>query len=209
MLAQILSTAALESRTNEDLARHLERVKKEGVATPMGQVFRALGWSLPGWGTLGEDGKPVDARTGRQLRAMDRIVALAPDATGAGQAMGRDDLRRHRATERRTARPGGLDSRSRQTSDRRAQARLGDRRPGAFAGRGGDLRRRLAAARRRAGETRSAAKGPGVLPVAPAAHAADPPGRRDPAREAQAPPHAARVPRRDLPGAASSHGSPR
>jgi len=80
MLAQILSTAALESKTNEDLARHLERVKKEGVATPMGQVFRALGWSLPGWGTLGEDGKPVDARTGRQLKAMDRIVALAPDA---------------------------------------------------------------------------------------------------------------------------------
>ena len=80
LLAQVLSTAALESKTNEDLARHLERVKKEGVATPMGQVFRALGWSLPGWGTLVEDGKPVDARAGRQLKAMDRIVALAPDA---------------------------------------------------------------------------------------------------------------------------------
>ena len=80
MLAQILSTAALESKTNEDLARHLERVKQEGVATPMGQVFRALGWSLPGWGTIGEEGKTVDARTGRQLKAMDRIVALAPDA---------------------------------------------------------------------------------------------------------------------------------
>jgi hypothetical protein len=80
LLAQILSTAALESKTNEDLARHLDRVKKEGVATPMGQVFRALGWSLPGWGTIGEDAKAGDARTGRQLKAMDRIVALAPDA---------------------------------------------------------------------------------------------------------------------------------
>jgi len=80
MLAQILSTAALESKTNEDLARHLDRVKKEGVATPMGQVFRALGWSLPGWGTIGGEGKAVDERTGRQLQAMDRIVALAPDA---------------------------------------------------------------------------------------------------------------------------------
>jgi len=79
MLAQILSTAALESKTNEDLARHLEQVKKEGIATPMGQVFRALGWSLPGWGTIGEEGKGVDARAGRQLKAMDRIVALAPD----------------------------------------------------------------------------------------------------------------------------------
>jgi hypothetical protein len=80
LLAQILSTAALESKTNEELAQHLERVKKEGVATPMGQVFRALGWSLPGWGTIGEEGKPIDARAGRQLKAMDRIVALAPDA---------------------------------------------------------------------------------------------------------------------------------
>jgi len=80
MLAQVLATAALESKTNEDLARHLERVKKEGVATPMGQVFRALGWSLPGWGTIGEDGKPIDAKSGRQLKAMNRIVALAPDA---------------------------------------------------------------------------------------------------------------------------------
>ena len=47
MLAQVLATAALESKTNADLARHLERVKKEGVATPMGQVFRTLGWGLP------------------------------------------------------------------------------------------------------------------------------------------------------------------
>jgi hypothetical protein len=39
-----------------------------------------LGWSLPGWGAIGEEGKTVDARTGRQLKAMDRIVALAPDA---------------------------------------------------------------------------------------------------------------------------------
>jgi hypothetical protein len=80
MLAQVLATAALESKTNEDLARHLERVKQEGVATPMGQVFRTLGWSLPGWGTIGDEGKTIDARTGRQLKAMDRIVALAPDA---------------------------------------------------------------------------------------------------------------------------------
>jgi hypothetical protein len=78
-LAQILATAALESKTNEDLARHLERVKKEGVATPMGQVFRALGWSLPGWGAMTEDGKVVDPGSGRPLQAMNRIVALAPD----------------------------------------------------------------------------------------------------------------------------------
>jgi Domain of unknown function (DUF4388) len=80
VLAQVLSTAALESKTNEDLARHLEHVQREGVATPMAKVFRALGWSLPGWGMLGDEGRAADPRTGRQLAAMDRIVALAPDA---------------------------------------------------------------------------------------------------------------------------------
>jgi hypothetical protein len=80
LIAQVLATAALESKTNEDLARHLERVKKEGIATPMGQVFRALGWSLPGWGAIGEEGKVLDPGSGRTLQAMNRIVALAPDA---------------------------------------------------------------------------------------------------------------------------------
>jgi hypothetical protein len=88
MLAQVLSTAALESKTNEDLAKHLERVKQEGVATPMGQVFRALGWSLPGWGTIGEDNKPIDVKTGRKLKAMDRIVALAPNAVERAKRWG-------------------------------------------------------------------------------------------------------------------------
>src|SRR6185436_9843238 len=88
MLAQILSTAALESKTNDDLARHLERVTQEGVATPMGQVFRALGWSLPGWGTIGDDNKPIDVKTGRKLKAMDRIVALAPNAVERAKRWG-------------------------------------------------------------------------------------------------------------------------
>ena len=80
MLAQVLATAALESKTNEDLARHLERVKQEGVATPMGQVFRTLGWSLPGWGTIGEEDRPsTPARAGSSRRWI-AIVALAPDA---------------------------------------------------------------------------------------------------------------------------------
>lgn len=80
MIAQVLSTAALESKTNDDLARHLERAGKDGVATPMAQVFRTLGWSLPGWGPLGDEKSSADPRSGRHLKAMDRIVELAPDA---------------------------------------------------------------------------------------------------------------------------------
>ena len=81
LLAQILATAALESKSNEELAQHLERIKKEGVATPMGQVFRALGWSLPGWGEIAEKGEAGEpAPLARHLEAMNRIVALAPDA---------------------------------------------------------------------------------------------------------------------------------
>jgi hypothetical protein len=57
LIAQVLATAALESKTNDDLARHLARVEKEGVATPMAQVFRTLGWSLPGWGPMGEEAR--------------------------------------------------------------------------------------------------------------------------------------------------------
>ena len=80
LIAQLLATAALESKTNDDLAGHLDRIQRDGVATPMAQVFRTLGWSLPGWGMVGVDGAPADPRVGRQLKAMDRIVALAPDA---------------------------------------------------------------------------------------------------------------------------------
>jgi len=45
----------------------------------MGQVFRALGWNLPGWTAVGPQGEVV-APAGRSLEAMNRIVALAPDA---------------------------------------------------------------------------------------------------------------------------------
>ena len=81
LLSQILSTAALQSKSDEDLARHLARVQQEGVAAPMGQIFRALGWSLPGWTIpAGEKGEFLPAPPGRPIEAMNRIVALAPDA---------------------------------------------------------------------------------------------------------------------------------
>lgn len=83
LLARVLATAALDSRTDADLARHLETVRAEGVADSMGKVFRALGWSLPGWTTVGVEGGEsalLQAPAGKPLEAMNRIVALAPDA---------------------------------------------------------------------------------------------------------------------------------
>lgn len=78
-LAQVLTTAALEARTDGELSQHMEKVRGTGNAAPMGQVFRALGWNLPGWTAVGPQGEVV-APQGRSLEAMNRIVALAPDA---------------------------------------------------------------------------------------------------------------------------------
>src|SRR5262249_17539646 len=64
----------------DELTRHLEKIRGQGIATPMGDVFRTLGWSLPGWTAAGADGETVPATTGRPIEAMNRIVALAPDA---------------------------------------------------------------------------------------------------------------------------------
>jgi hypothetical protein len=49
-LAQVFTTAALEAKTDGELTKHMEKVAEHrGTAAPMGQVFRALGWNLPGW----------------------------------------------------------------------------------------------------------------------------------------------------------------
>ena len=85
MLGQVLSALALGARTDVELDRSLERVRREGLAAPMNEIFRALGWSLAGWTvpTRGEGGEPREALAGpaaRPVEAMNRIVALAPDA---------------------------------------------------------------------------------------------------------------------------------
>jgi len=78
-LAQVFTTAALEAKTDGELTKHMEKVRSTGNSAPMGQVFRALGWNLPGWTAVGPQGDVV-APAGRSLEAMNRIVALAPDA---------------------------------------------------------------------------------------------------------------------------------
>ncbi|HJQ98501.1 MAG TPA: DUF4388 domain-containing protein, partial [Candidatus Polarisedimenticolaceae bacterium] len=85
--AQVLTTAALEAKTDGELAKHMEKVRGTGNAAPMGQVFRALGWNLPGWTAVGAQGEVV-APAGRSLEAMNRIVALAPDSTERAKRWG-------------------------------------------------------------------------------------------------------------------------
>jgi hypothetical protein len=78
--AQLLTTAALDSKSETELGKNMDKVRGgTGNSAPMGQVFRTLGWNLPGWTTVGPQGEVV-APAGRALEAMNRIVALAPDS---------------------------------------------------------------------------------------------------------------------------------
>jgi hypothetical protein len=85
--AQVLTTVALEAKTDGELTKHMEKVRGTGNPAPMGQVFRALGWNLPGWTAVGPQGDVV-APAGRSLEAMNRIVALAPDSTERAKRWG-------------------------------------------------------------------------------------------------------------------------
>ncbi len=81
LLAQAISTAALHSKSDDEFARCLDRVRRGGVEVPMGKIFRALGWNLPGWTIpAGDTGEAEPPPPGRPIQAMNRIVALAPDA---------------------------------------------------------------------------------------------------------------------------------
>jgi hypothetical protein len=81
VLAQTITTAALHSKDDEELGRNILKVEGGGVAPALGKLFRALSWNLPGW-TLpgGPSGEAQPPPPGRPIQAMNRIVALAPDA---------------------------------------------------------------------------------------------------------------------------------
>lgn len=87
LLAGLFSTAAIEAQSSADLDRYLAQVQERGGATPMDQVFRTLGWSLPGWalpfGAPGAREMPGS----RPVEAMQKIVSLAPDAEEAARRL--------------------------------------------------------------------------------------------------------------------------
>ena len=81
LLTQILATAAIRSGTETELERHLRPLAELGVDAEMGQVFRALGRSLPEWAlnpaTAGAT--PAASRSDRTVDAMRRIISMASD----------------------------------------------------------------------------------------------------------------------------------
>jgi hypothetical protein len=81
VLAQTITQAALHAKSDEELGQHFQKVESGGIAPAMGKLFRALSWNLPGW-TLpgGASGEAQPPPPGRPIQAMNRIVALAPDA---------------------------------------------------------------------------------------------------------------------------------
>jgi hypothetical protein len=76
---QLLTAAATGSRDGAELERHLQRLKEMGVDAGMGQVFRSLGRSLPGWALPlpQDDGTAPAYPTSRAAEAMHRIVSMA------------------------------------------------------------------------------------------------------------------------------------
>jgi hypothetical protein len=91
VLARTFTHLALHAKSADQLDASLDQVRKRGVDAPMDQVFRTLGWSLPGWQVDGktEDGQDAQkAAAGRQLAAMEKIVGLGRDSNERAKRWG-------------------------------------------------------------------------------------------------------------------------
>ena len=80
---QVVAAAARNSRDTQELEQSLQRLKELGIDVGTGDLFKALGQSLPGW-VLPET---VSAATPEHssLKAMHRIVAQAADPAEGAQ----------------------------------------------------------------------------------------------------------------------------
>jgi len=77
---QILTTAAVGARNNSEFEQHRNRLNSLGVDAGLGEIFRSLGRSMPGWvvpaaAAGGEGAAPIPAS--RSSRAMQRIMSMA------------------------------------------------------------------------------------------------------------------------------------
>ena len=84
LMTQILTTAALNSRSGADLNLYMQKLAEAGVNAQTEQVFRALGRSLPGWAlpaAVVEKPGPSPLATSRPAEAMQRLVSMAESPT--------------------------------------------------------------------------------------------------------------------------------
>ena len=93
LLTQILATAAIQSGTEVELEQRLRPLSQMGIDAQLGQVFRALGRSLPGWAlnlnAEAAGGAPAaTARSDRAVDAMRRIISMAGDETEGTKRFG-------------------------------------------------------------------------------------------------------------------------
>jgi hypothetical protein len=82
--SQFVATAAVQSRTADELEEHLAPLREYGIETAVDKLFKTLASTLPGWGTVpGAEG--AKGLVGAQVNAMRRIVALGADPAEAAR----------------------------------------------------------------------------------------------------------------------------
>jgi hypothetical protein len=83
--SQFMTTAAMQSKNQAELDRHLAPLRQLGIDTAMDKVVIRLAESLPGWGALPTaSGSPAPS-AGLEIKAMRQIVSLAEDPLEAGK----------------------------------------------------------------------------------------------------------------------------
>jgi len=83
--SQFMTTAAVQSKNQEELDAHLAPLRQLGIDTSMDKVVGTLAQSLPGWGALPTAPGAAPAAAGLEIKAMRQIVSLAEDPAEAGK----------------------------------------------------------------------------------------------------------------------------
>ena len=83
--SQFMTTAAVQSKNQQELDEQLAPLRQLGIETSMDKVVGALAQSLPGWGSLPVVGGAPAPAAGLEIRAMRQIVALADDPAEAAK----------------------------------------------------------------------------------------------------------------------------
>jgi hypothetical protein len=80
LASQFMTTAAVQSRSSQELDNNLAPLREVGVEVATDQLFRTLARSLAGWALPQREGEGAPLVSREQLEAMRRIVSLPEDA---------------------------------------------------------------------------------------------------------------------------------